>query len=92
MAKGYDEKSFAEAIIEIAMKSGITGEEIRFEYDEDRKMHLGITKCGIIFTGNSTSYRIGVRKYRYGQKRFESVFVPSEYATEHDRKMGIAIA
>ena len=92
MAKGYNEESFEEVITEIALRNGITDEKIRFEYDEERKMHLGITRCGIIFTGNSNSYRIGVRKYRYGQKRFESVFVPSEYATEQDRKMGIAIA
>ena len=90
--KGYNEKSFAESIIEIAMRSGITGAEIRFGYDDEHGRYVGRSKDGVVFTGNSTSYRIGVKQYMHGKKRFESQFVPEKYATEKDRKMGVAIA
>ncbi len=90
MAKGFTFEQFEEGITDIAARSGFTG-KIKFEHDEAGNF-VAKTNGEVVFTGKASSYRISVKRFNYGRKVFESMYVPKEFATDKDREMGIAIA
>lgn len=89
--KGFTFEEFKEGITDIAVKSGFTG-KIKFEEDKNTGKFIARTNGEVVFIGNSSSFRISVKRYNYGTKVFESMFIPAEFATDMDREMGIAIA